>query len=52
MRQSRQAWRRLAVVPVALVIMVALATSAHAELMIRVTKGAGEAVPVAVVPFG
>ncbi|MGM0569638.1 Tol-Pal system beta propeller repeat protein TolB [Marinobacter sp.] len=33
-------------------MLAALASTAHAELMIRVTKGAGEAVPVAVVPFG
>jgi TolB protein len=40
--------------PAALVLLVAalvLATTANAELMIRVTKGTGEAVPVAVVPF-
>ncbi|WP_320108791.1 Tol-Pal system protein TolB [Marinobacter sp. AN1] len=45
-------WRRLIALPAALALLVALATSARAELMIRVTKGAGEAVPVAVVPFG
>lgn len=42
--------------PLALVLLMAallLATSvARAELMIRVTKGTGEAIPVAVVPFG
>lgn len=42
--------------PFALVLLMAallLATSvARAELMIRVTKGTGEAIPVAVVPFG
>lgn len=42
--------------PIALVLLVAallLATSsAQAELMIRVTKGTGNAIPIAVVPFG
>ena len=55
MRQPVQVpvmWRRLIALPAALALLVALATSARAELMIRVTKGAGEAVPVAVVPFG
>ncbi|MCK7544169.1 Tol-Pal system beta propeller repeat protein TolB [Marinobacter bryozoorum] len=55
MRQTRQApvlWRKLIAIPAVLAMLVAVATSAQAELMIRVTKGAGEAVPVAVVPFG
>lgn len=41
--------------PVMLVLMMVgllVASSARAELMIRVTKGTGQAVPVAVVPFG
>ena len=40
--------------PAALVLLVAalvLTTTANGELMIRVTKGTGEAIPVAVVPF-
>lgn len=42
-------------VPATVILLVAalmLATTSHAELLIRVTKGTGQAVPVAVVPFG
>lgn len=55
MRQPRQVpvvWRKLIAMPLALAMLLAFAVSARAELQIRVTKGAGEAVPVAVVPFG
>lgn len=55
MRQPRQVpvvWRKLIAMPLALAMLLAVTVSARAELQIRVTKGAGEAVPVAVVPFG
>ncbi|MFC4259651.1 Tol-Pal system beta propeller repeat protein TolB [Marinobacter lacisalsi] len=44
--------RTVAALLVLLMAVMLLATSARAELMIRVTKGVGEATPVAVVPFG
>lgn len=54
-RQSPAGRRTKRSGPVALLLLLVAAmaaTSAHAELMLRVTKGSGQAVPLAVVPFG